>query len=90
MLKFNLFLELKHKSKNPLLVQVWHRDRAYPISLACYESVVYGHIDVSVFLSFSCSGFVLLLFCRCVLPLSPGVSRFLRSTSLGQGGALDR
>jgi hypothetical protein len=51
---------------------------------------MYGHIDESVLLSFSCSGFALLLFCRS-LSLSPYRREpFLRSTSLGQGAVLDR
>jgi hypothetical protein len=26
-------------------VWVWHSDSAHPISLACYESVIYDHVD---------------------------------------------
>jgi hypothetical protein len=44
----------------------------------------------SVLLSFSYSGFTLMLFCRCVLSLPLGVSHFLRLVSLGQGAVLDR
>jgi hypothetical protein len=36
---------LKLETKDLLLAQVWHRDRAHPISLAYEESVVYGHVD---------------------------------------------
>jgi hypothetical protein len=58
-------------------------------SLACLESAVYGHVDGSVLLSFSCSGFALKLFYRCAL--SPfWCEPFLRSASLGQGVILNR
>jgi hypothetical protein len=67
---------LKLESKDPFLAQVWHRDRAYPLSLACQESVVYGHVDRSVLLSFSCSGFALMLVSRYVLSLPPSVTHF--------------
>jgi hypothetical protein len=36
----------------------------------------YDHDDESVLLSFSCSGFALLLFCMCVLSLPPSVNHF--------------
>jgi hypothetical protein len=36
---------LKLESKDLLLVQVSHRDRVHPYSLACYESAIYDHID---------------------------------------------
>jgi hypothetical protein len=47
-----------------------------PLSLASYESIIYDQVDGSVLLSFSYSGFALMLFCRCVLSLPPSVSRF--------------
>jgi hypothetical protein len=47
---------------NLVVCKVWHRDRAHPISFPYYESAVYGHVDRSVLLSFSCSGFTLMLF----------------------------
>jgi hypothetical protein len=70
MLKLNCYsLELKLESKDLFLVRVWYSDRAHPISLVYYESVVYGHFDESVLLGFSCSGFALMLFCKCSLSL---------------------
>jgi hypothetical protein len=51
---------------------------------------MYGHVDGSVLLNFSCTGFALMLFCRCV-SLSPyRRETFLRSASLGQGSILDQ
>jgi hypothetical protein len=44
---------LKPKIKDLLLAWVWHSARAYPLSLAYYESAIYGHIDELVLLSFS-------------------------------------
>jgi hypothetical protein len=55
------------------------------------ESVIWkadGHVDRSVLLSFSCSGFVLLLFCLCIHSLSRR-GPFVRSSSLGQGAVLN-
>jgi hypothetical protein len=57
---------LKPESKDLLLVQLWHRDRAHP----------YDHVDVLVLLSFSYSGFTFILFCICAISLSPSVSCF--------------
>jgi hypothetical protein len=37
---------LKLESKDPIFARVWHSYRAFPLSLAYQESVVYGHIDV--------------------------------------------
>jgi hypothetical protein len=67
---------VKLESKYLLLAWVWHRDRALTISLAYYESAIYDHVGGLVLLSFSCSGFVLMLFYMCVLSLPPSVSRF--------------
>jgi hypothetical protein len=60
-----------------------------PLSLACQESTVYGHVDASVFLSFSYSGFSLFLFYMRVLSPSR-CEPFLRLASLGQCAILDR
>jgi hypothetical protein len=76
MLKFNLLdWMIKLENKDSLLAWVWHSIELILFSLARYESAVYGHIDGSVLLSFSCSGFSLMLFCRCVLSLPLGMSR---------------
>jgi hypothetical protein len=66
---------VKLESKDIILVRVWHRNRVYPLSLACYELTIYDHVDGSVLLSFSCSGFALMLFCMCVLSLPIDMSR---------------
>jgi hypothetical protein len=68
---------LKLESKDSLLVRIWYSDRAYPLSHAYYELAFYGHVHGSVLLGFCCSGFALMLFCRCILSLPPGVSYFL-------------
>jgi hypothetical protein len=65
---------LKYESKDSLLARVWHRDTVYSLNLLYYESVVYSHIDGSVLLRFSYSGFALILFCSCALSLSLSVS----------------
>jgi hypothetical protein len=66
---------VKLESKDLLLARVWHRDRAHPYNLACYELAIYGHVDGYALLSFIYSGFMLMLFCRCVLSLPLGMSR---------------
>jgi hypothetical protein len=50
------------------------RYRALLLSLAYEESGIYGHVDGSVLLSFSCSGFTSLLFFANAPSLSFGVS----------------
>jgi hypothetical protein len=68
---------LKLESNDLLLVRVCHSIELTPLSLAYLESGVYCHIDGSILLIFICSGFALMLFCRCVLSLPPSVSHFL-------------
>jgi hypothetical protein len=67
---------LKIESKDLILVWVWHRDRVHLLSLACWESAVYDHVDGLVLLSFSYLGFALMLFCKFVFSLPPGLSHF--------------
>jgi hypothetical protein len=57
----------------------------YPISLACYESTIYNHINGQVLLRFSCSDFVLLLFYMCSFSLLSDVSRVTPHVSNLQG-----
>jgi hypothetical protein len=59
-------LELKLESMDQPLVRVWHSIELLLLQLCILEVVVYGHVDGSVLLSFSCSGFALLLFCKCL------------------------
>jgi hypothetical protein len=53
----NNVIELKLESKDSLLAWVWHSIELILFNLACYELIVYGHVDGSVLLSFSCSSF---------------------------------
>jgi hypothetical protein len=82
---------VKLESKDLLLARVWRSIGLILFILACYELVIYGHVDELVLLSFNCSGFALILFCRCALSLSPFRRKpFLRLASLRQGAVLDR
>jgi hypothetical protein len=68
-----LCLEQKLESKDPLLARVWHSIELTLFKPCILGVGIYGHVDGSVLLRFSCSGFALMLFCRCVclsLPIS--------------------
>jgi hypothetical protein len=77
MLKLHYYsLDANVETKDLLLVGVWHS-----IELILFQPYILGvgyyvHVDGSILLRFSCSGFTLILFCRCVLSLPPDVSHF--------------
>jgi hypothetical protein len=48
-------VKLKLGSKDPLLARICHNIELLLFDLTCYEAVVYGPIDGSDLLSFSCS-----------------------------------
>jgi hypothetical protein len=80
---------LKLETNDLLLVRVWHSYRAYPTKPCMLVVGFLWPLDGSALQSFSCSIFVLMLFCRCA-SLSPSrCEPFLRSASLGQGAILD-
>jgi hypothetical protein len=59
------WVKLKLGSKDPLLVRVWHSIELILIQ-HCMLGVDYLWPYWRVLLSFTCSGFALMLFCRCV------------------------
>jgi hypothetical protein len=59
-----IWVKPKLESKDPLLERVWYSIELLRFGLAYYESAVYGHVDESVLLSFSCLGFT--YGCKCM------------------------
>jgi hypothetical protein len=90
MLKFNLTrLELKYESKDLLLVQVWHRDRAIP-----YKTYVLGVSYLLPSWRVSLAELYLLRLCLVIVLYVCSLfpfrrDPFLTMASLGQGAALD-